>query len=216
MHKHRRGRPPVPPEQKREKAKLRQQRSRRKAAEQQFAEATNGGRRVELCVLHWLDLLDFLVTVDLLDGHDVENVFKIEAAVGSLLNFHLDELRAFRESIDGSYCIQLPAEQPGPNFRPSSSGPGTVWFWTDRDDAKILELDDEIQIKERLEDILFRIYSNIEDHRRPDALGIPWGSFSYGRHKYAFENVTREEAKAAQDRFEEAEKPTYEEAGLKE
>ena len=175
---------------------------------------TNSGRRVELRIMHWENLVEFLVTVGLLDERNVRNDPKIEEAVGDLLNFHIGELRAFQESYN--YRFQLPLPEPGPNFRPCSSEPRTVGFWTDVDDAEALELEIEDMrgIRDRLEEIVFRFYSAIEDWRRPDSMGIAWGSWNYGRHRDAF--LTEEEARAGQHRFEESQKMTLKDAGLEE
>ncbi|HEX2446857.1 MAG TPA: hypothetical protein VHK26_01545 [Methyloceanibacter sp.] len=69
-------------------------------------------------------------------------------------------------------------------------------------DVLDLDIDDTRGIKERLEDHLFRLYSNIGSLRHPDKVGIVWGHRNYGRHQYAFEDVSPEEATAAQMKFE--------------
>ena len=190
-----RGRPPTTPEQRREKARLRQAGHRRRVADEQWARATNSGRYVDLDVPHWLDLLDFLTTIELLDPRNVENAPKIEDAVGELLTRHLNELWAWREEIGlgNSYFYSMEMPPHGPNFRPSSCEPGTVRFWIDADNVEPLEIDadDTRRIKAHLEDVLFRFYSAIEDWRRPDAYGIPWGSVSYGRGLEAFKTKPR-------------------------
>ena len=148
-----RGRPPsLTPEQKREKDRVRQARHRRAAADEEFARLTNSARIIELEVLHWLDLLDFLVTIELLDPRDVENPPAIDDAVANLLNQFLDEVRAWRKA-----------------------------------DA----VDDTRKLRIQLEDILFTLYSAIEDWRRPDAYGIPWGNIGYGRGLEAFKTTRR-------------------------
>ena len=190
-----RGRPTVlTSEQRRERARLRQARRRRQVANEQFARLTNSARRIELEVLHWLDLLDFLVTIELLDPRNVENTPKIEDAVGKLLDRHLSDLRDYREEVGlpNEYFYRMRMPQ-GPNFRPSSSGPGTVGFWLDLDVASALDTDieDTPEIKAHLEDVLFKFYSAIEDWRRPDAYGIPFGNVSYGRGLEAFKTTPR-------------------------
>jgi hypothetical protein len=192
--KRRRGRPvTLTPEQRSERARLRQAGHRRRVADEQWARATNSGR--DLDVLHWLDLLDFLTTIELLDPRNVENVPKIEDAVGELLTRHLNELRAWREEIGlgNSYFYSMEMPPHGPNFRPSSCEPGTVRFWIDADNVEPLEIDadDTRRIKAHLEDVLFRFYSAIEDWRRPDAYGIPWGNIGYGRGLEAFATKPR-------------------------
>ena len=156
-----RGRPATTPEQKREKARLRQARHRRQVADEQFARLTNSARIIDLEVLHWLDLLDFLVTIKLLDPRNVENAPKIEDAVGELLKRHLNELRAWREETGGLgseyfYNMMMPC---GPNFRPRSAESGTVRVRVAIDDAEALEIDidDARQMKNHLEHVLFRI-----------------------------------------------------------
>lgn len=191
-----RGRPRVKtPEQRSEKARLRQARHRRKIADEQFARLTNSARIIELEVLHWLDLLDYLVVMGMLDHRDVENAPAIEDAVADLLNYHLDECRAWQKAAAAGddFYFRLPLDGPGPNFRPRRSGPGTVRFRVDFDDAEALEIDadDTRKLRERLEDILFKLYSAIEDWRRPDAYGIPWGNIGYGRGLEAFATKPR-------------------------
>jgi hypothetical protein len=186
-----RGRPAkLTPEQKREKERLRKAKNRRRIADAQWARVTNSARVIDLAVLHWLDLLDFLVEIGLLDQRNVENVPAIEDAVEDLLNHHLDELRAWREAdaTGADYIFRLPLSGPGPNFRPSRSGPGTVRFRIDLDDAEAqeIDIDDTRRITERLEGTLFRLYSSIEDWRRPDAYGIAWGSWNHGRGLHAY------------------------------
>jgi hypothetical protein len=187
-----RGRPAfLTAEQKRERERLRKARQRRERADQEWARLTNSARYIELEVLHWLDLLDFLVAAALLDEKDVENPPAIEDAVGDLLNQHLDELRAMDEAekTGSQYRYRLICWGEGENYRPRHSGGGTVRFCIDLADAEVLEIDieDTRRLRDRLERVLFRYYSNIEDLRRPDAYGIPWGSFNYGRGEKAFD-----------------------------
>ena len=94
---------------------------------------------------------------------------------------------------------------PDPTFRPTGRDPGTVRFKVTLEVADVLdlEIDDTRGIKERLEDHLFRLYSDIDSLRHPDKVGIAWGHRNYGRHQYAFEDVSPEKASAAQERFEE-------------
>jgi len=88
-----RGRPRVlTPEQKRENAKRRQRLHRRQKADREWLRATNSGRIIYLDVLHWLDLLEFLVALKVLDSKDVENTPAIEDAVEEALG--LAEIRA--------------------------------------------------------------------------------------------------------------------------
>ena len=70
------------PEQKRGNATRRQRVHRRKQADREWSRATNSGRIIYLEVLHWLDLLEFLVALKVLALEDVENPPAIEDAVG--------------------------------------------------------------------------------------------------------------------------------------
>ena len=140
-----------------------------------------------------------------LDVKDVQNPTAIEEAVVEALD--LPRIRARREEFQASYDhvsrYYLPhADQ---TFRPTSREPGAVRFKVTREVAETLELeiDDTRGIKQHLEDHLYRLYSNIDALRPPpDKVGIAWGNRNYGRHLHAFENVSPEEATAAQQRFE--------------
>ena len=80
-----RGRPRVlTPEQKRENAK-RRQRLHRQKADREWLRATNSGRIIYLDVLHWLDLIEFLVALRVLDPSGVESPPAIEDAVEEAL-----------------------------------------------------------------------------------------------------------------------------------
>ena len=200
-----RGRPRVlTPEQKRENAKRRQRLHRRQKADREWLRATNSGRIIYLDVLHWLDLLEFLVALKVLDSKDVENTPAIEDAVEEALG--LAEIRVQREELDASYDFvsRLVLGGPDHTFRPTSCDPGTVRFKVTHEVADVLdlEIDDTHRIKQSREDHLFRLYSNINDLRHPDKVGIAWGHRNYGRHLYAFEDVSPEEARATQEKFE--------------
>jgi hypothetical protein len=179
------------PEQKRERQRLKKARQRTRIADKQWTRLTNSGWLVELEVLHWLDMLDFLVALELLDDKDVENVSAIEEAVEQVLWWHFAEVGACREAKEKGleYQNQFPFNGPGPNFHPRRSGLGTVRFRVRLEDADVLELEieDRRGIKERLEQILFRHYADIEILRGPDAYGIAWGSWNYGRGWRSFE-----------------------------
>jgi hypothetical protein len=201
------GRPRVlTPEQKRENAKRRQRLHRRQKADREWLRATNSGRIIYLHVFHWLDLLEFLVALKVLNSEDVQNPPAIEDAVEEALGRELAEIRAHREELNTSYdfvsrhCLGRPDE----SFRPTARDPGEVRFKVTHEVADVLdlEIDDTRRIKERLEDHLFRLYCSISMLRHPDKVGIAWGHRSYGRHQYAFEEVSPEEKEAAQERFE--------------
>jgi hypothetical protein len=200
-----RGRPTVrTPEQRRENAKRRQRLHRQQKAHREWLRATDGRCIIRLEVLHWLDLLEFLVALKVLDSKDVENPPAIEAAVGEALD--LAEIRACREELQASYDFvsRYVLSPPDPTFRPTSHDPGAVRFKVTREVAEVLDLesDDTRGIKQRLEDLLFRRYSNISALCHPDKVGIAWGHRNYGRHRYAFEDISPEEAREAQARFE--------------
>ena len=168
--------------------------------------ATNSGRIIYLDVLHWLDLLEFLVALKMLNSEDVQNPPAIEDAVEEALGLELAEIRAHREELHASYDFvsRFRLGRPDPTFRPTSCDPGTVRFKVTHEVADVLdvEIDDTRRIKQRLEDHLFRLYSNINALRHPDKVGIAWGHRNYGRHLYAFEEVSPEQARAAQEKFE--------------
>jgi hypothetical protein len=201
-----RGRPAkLTPEQKRENAKRRQRLHRQQKAEREWLRATNSGRIIYLEVFHWLDLLEFLVALKVLDSRDVENPPAIERAVEEALG--LAEIRARREEMQADYDFvdRIYLISADPTFRPTSCDPGTVRFKVTHEVADVLdlEIDDTRGIKRRLEDRLYRVYSNINDLRHPDKVGIAWGHRNYGRHQHAFEDVPPEKARAAQENFEE-------------
>ena len=201
----RRGRPKVlTPAQKRANDARRQRLHRRQNADREWLRATNSGRIIYLDVLHWLDLIEFLVALKVLDPKDVENPPVVEDAVEQAIG--TSQIRAYREESQASYdwVSGLVLRTPDPTFRPTGRDPGTVRFKVTHEVADILdlEIDDTRGIKQRLEDHLFRLYSNIDSLRHPDKVGIAWGHRSYGRHRYAFEEVSPEEARAAQERFE--------------
>lgn len=200
-----RGRPASQtPKEKREKARLRQRAWRREQADREWLRATNSDCIIYLDVLHWLDLVEFLVALKLLDLKDVENPPAIEDAVGEALG--LAEIRAHRERLNASYDFvsRYVLRSADPTFRPTSCNPDTVRFKVTLEVADVLdlEIDDTRGIKERLEDILFRRYSNISALRHPDKVGHAWGSWSYGRHRDSVEDVPPEKAREAQMKFE--------------
>lgn len=83
-----RGRPATStPDRKRKQGRLRQSRRRRRQADEKWLRGTNSGRIIYLDVLHWLDLLEFLVALKALDPKDAENPPAIEDAVGEALGF---------------------------------------------------------------------------------------------------------------------------------
>ena len=92
----------------------------------------------------------------------------------------LATIRAYREESQASYdwVSRLVLGTPDPTFRPTGRDPGTVRFKVTHEVADILdlEIDDTRGIKRRLEDILFRLYSNIGALRHPDKVGIAWGA----------------------------------------
>jgi hypothetical protein len=201
----RRGRPAkLTPEQRREKARDRQRLHRQQKAERGWLRATNSGRIIYLEVFHLLDLLEFLVALKVLDSRDVENPRAIEKAVEEALG--LSEIRARREELQADYdFVDRLSPSADPTFRPTGCDRGTVRFKVTHEVADVLdlEIDDTRGITQRLEDRLYRLYSNINALRHPDKVGIAWGHRNSGRHLYAFEDVAPEKARAAQEKFEE-------------
>jgi len=180
-----RGRPSSQtPKDKREQDRLRQRAWRRKQADKEWERVTNSGRIIYLDVLYWLDLLEFLVALKVLDPKDAENPPAIEDAVGEALG--LAEIRAYREELAASYDFisRYVLRDPDPTFRPTGRDPGMVRFKVTLEVADLLdlEIDDTRGIKQRLEDHLFRLYSNIDSLRHPDKVGIAWGNRNYVRH----------------------------------
>src|SRR5262245_7983833 len=99
-----RGRPTtLTPEQKRENAKRRQRLHRRQKADREWLRVTNGRCIISLEVLHWLDLLEFLVALNDLDPKDVENPPAIEAAAEEALGREFAMIRASREDLATGY-----------------------------------------------------------------------------------------------------------------
>jgi hypothetical protein len=194
-----RGRPvTLTTEERREQARLRQAKRRHELAKAQWARLTNSGYMVEIKVKHWLDLVDFLAEHDDDDGgkllaeKDHKNPVAIEEAVEQLLWWVFEELWEWRQAEkDGTwreYENRLPFYGPPPRWRPRDAYSGKVNFKVTLEVADALkrEIEDQDGIKSDLEEILFRLYSDIGELRPPDAYGIPCGSQSYGRGGKAF------------------------------
>ena len=150
-------------------------RQRKESADSEWLRATNRGYFAEAEVLHWDQLIEYLILVGALDEIDAENPPRISAAVETILG------RCKEEAQERGWPL-LPRSHdgmtlPGPGFRGrSGSGIGKVRVRVDFDLVWTCGLehdcDNRRKIVARIEELIFYLYSNIDDLRRPS----PWST----------------------------------------
>ena len=183
-----RGRKKLPLEEKLRRERERWTRNNRKRAKEsansKWMRATNFGYfDGEVKVLHWGALVEYLIWRGYLDEMDADDKTRIDAAADALLLDYVEDRAAnYGSSTFAHYCGQLVGHNysggeiglrgPHPDFRAGvCDGIGEVRIKIAMPLVEALGLENECdnrrKVRKAIEELLFRIYSNIADRADP-------------------------------------------------